>query len=705
MHKYIEIITKYFHNRFIFLIIFATLFAAFNYYFTRSILPILETKNLWFYSGLVMVLFSILFIEPYYTSPKNVLINTIPLLLVLLAINEYFQNLGQIYLWWLFLLFISCILILSIISMTISAKDSSPDSFKNIISKRIKDFVVLLGHGKILYSVVFIYFILNYYPLQSNYVFSMFIVWAFLMCTDSKKLHNNFCFKQDKFNDDAVGIIFGVESSNIFLVKLFNELKNIEKFDVVIFKYSMQHPKNRLLQGIILDIYSLDQEKWIKVIQLDEIANYKGKVEENIVYKISDKQLIDDFNTKIGIGDFVGTVMKDSDVGKIKFEYLSTDNQIQEGDLLELESKGKRLFYQVINGITDIEQLVNKNKSGLIRGEALQLGEWQEDELSFQKYGWVPYMNTPVFLADTSDIKQPEVKYPNYKLGVIPNTTLPSLINLQEAVSHHIALLGVTGSGKSVLARDIINAIKLNTKVICVDFNKEFIRELPSPPISIISDDAVTNISNHIMCINKELVKFPNQQCQKTIENGRKEIMNSIKKEINEFLDANNDNIRVFELPDISNTTSILEYTKYFFKALFEVAQDRLNEQNRVNICVVLEEAHTIIPEWNFIASNDKTSQSIVNEIGQIALQGRKYGIGFIVIAQRTANVSKTVLTQCNTVICFQAFDDTSFNFLGNYIGAELANILPHLKRYHAVVAGKAIKSNMPMIVDLTRNK
>jgi hypothetical protein len=75
-----------------------------------------------------------------------------------------------------------------------------------------------------------------------------------------------------------------------------------------------------------------------------------------------------------------------------------------------------------------------------------------------------------------------------------------------------------------------------------------------------------------------------------------------------------------------------------------------------------------------------------------------------MIIAQRTANVSKTVLTQCNTVICFQAFDETSFHFLGNYVGKDMVEALPNLKLYHAVVAGKALKSNMPMIVDLTRN-
>jgi len=67
------------------------------------------------------------------------------------------------------------------------------------------------------------------------------------------------------------------------------------------------------------------------------------------------------------------------------------------------------------------------------------------------------------------------------------------------------------------------------------------------------------------------------------------------------------------------------------------------------------------------------------------------------------ANVSKTVLTQCNTIIAFQAFDETSFNFLGNYIGKDFVQALPNLPQYHAIVTGKAVKANIPMIIDLTR--
>ena len=72
-----------------------------------------------------------------------------------------------------------------------------------------------------------------------------------------------------------------------------------------------------------------------------------------------------------------------------------------------------------------------------------------------------------------------------------------------------------------------------------------------------------------------------------------------------------------------------------------------------------------------------------------------------MVIAQRTANVSKTVLTQCNTIISFQEFDKTSSEFLSNYFGQGIASVLPNLKFRQAIAAGKALKSNLPMIFEV----
>ena len=155
----------------------------------------------------------------------------------------------------------------------------------------------------------------------------------------------------------------------------------------------------------------------------------------------------------------------------------------------------------------------------------------------------------------------------------------------------------------------------------------------------------------------------------------------------------------------MSNTTEVLKETQNFLEKLFNYAKQKYDANALVKVALILEEAHTITPETSFLGDMGDfgNNKALVNKMTQVALQGRKYGIGLFVIAQRTANVSKTVLTQCNTVICFQAFDETSFTFLGNYVGKDMVQALPNLKQYHAVVAGKAVKSNMPMIIDLTR--
>ena len=102
---------------------------------------------------------------------------------------------------------------------------------------------------------------------------------------------------------------------------------------------------------------------------------------------------------------------------------------------------------------------------------------------------------------------------------------------------------------------------------------------------------------------------------------------------------------------------------------------------------------------------SDYASRATVNSIAQIALQGRKYNIGFIVIAQRTANVSKTVLTQCNSIIAFQELDKTSNEFLSSYLGQEYIRTLSSLKFKTAIATGKAFRSTAPMIFEVPHIK
>ncbi|MGH7746043.1 MAG: hypothetical protein ACREQ5_14910, partial [Candidatus Dormibacteria bacterium] len=75
--------------------------------------------------------------------------------------------------------------------------------------------------------------------------------------------------------------------------------------------------------------------------------------------------------------------------------------------------------------------------------------------------------------------------------------------------------------------------------------------------------------------------------------------------------------------------------------------------------------------------------------------------VGLLVIAQRTATVSKTVLTQCNTIISFSCFDDTSLGFFKNFFGKSHTDAIPNLQYLQAVIFGKGVKSQRPIIVQI----
>jgi len=458
--------------------------------------------------------------------------------------------------------------------------------------------------------------------------------------------------------------------------------------------------KSNTSVGFLFDIYYLDNQKWGKIIKIRtpnkntseyEFLNDK-RPENDYVY------ILDEKNAEIS--RFVGVVNENSSINKLYFEYSQKNQTLEIDDLLEVFIRDKKVFYQVIDASTKIETLENYNEKGSIVGEAMQLGYWDKGSMSFSKMGWVPLVNEAVYIADTR-IEESElcsIGNGEFKTGIIPKTKLPSIMKLDDAISHHIAILGVTGSGKSVFAKKIIREIVKDTKVICVDFTGEYIDKLKDlSPVSLIDSNKLNDVEKDLA--EKETEQSRGKNASKTVLLEQKiKIQTKLSEYIEDFIKNKNNNLSIFELPELSNTTFILEFTQFFLEAVFTYAKNNKG----CKICIVLEEAHTIVPETTFLGEPGDygSSKNLVNKMSQIALQGRKYGVGLLVIGQRSANISKTVLTQCNTIIAFKAFDDTSYGFLTNYFGKDIIKAIPNLKNFHAVVYGKGIKSNNPTIID-----
>lgn len=648
-------------------------------------------KSFWFTSGFLLMILLSLVDQPFFSKDSNIFVNAITAALSLMIIPLEKRD----FIFYLFLTWVVYLLISSYLLMIIRKNSLKNESIGLQFFSRLNRVV---GKPEVLFSAFFLWGALVQYNSSALKLGLLLLLWSVFTVLNvpeiAKTIESLFANKANN-RKESIGSIMGVQATNTFLVKLKTNYKKIELFKLVEFMCSSDGIYKR---GLVYESMLLDQEQWIKVItshEIDELCRDIIRIDkpiDDIVY------LIEESVEESVLNRFVGIVSEGSHIGKIKFLFTSR-SRISEGDMLEAFVNEKKVLYQVIEARTHLEVLTDKNLNGFIVGEAIQLGTWNKEKLQFEKFGWVPNMNSPVYIA--SNIEKTEIDHNEILVGTLPGTNYPVVLNKEIAITHHMAVIGVTGTGKSIFSRNLIRRYSEDpkVKVICIDFTGEYSLKLADiKPQSIIMKKDCQSILQDINWIDLEEGKFSNQRDHIELDKKKKSAESKIINSIEEYLKSDS-KVAILELPEVENTSGVMTYTQYFFRALFKIAKSHRNYGNKV--CLVLEEAHTIIPEWNSSGISEKTSQPLINSIAQIALQGRKYEIGLLVIAQRTANVSKTILTQCNSIISFQEYDKTSIDFLANYFGQEISGHLNELKFRHAVAAGKAFKSNVPMIFEI----
>lgn len=105
-------------------------------------------------------------------------------------------------------------------------------------------------------------------------------------------------------------------------------------------------------------------------------------------------------------------------------------------------------------------------------------------------------------------------------------------------------------------------------------------------------------------------------------------------------------------------------------------------------LLIVMEEAHRYL-------SGNKEDAPAANVVKRIAKEGRKYGIGAMVVSQRPAEVDETILSQCGTILALRLSnpDDRARvkGSLPDNLGG-LVDLLPVLRTGEAIVAGEAAR-------------
>ena len=120
--------------------------------------------------------------------------------------------------------------------------------------------------------------------------------------------------------------------------------------------------------------------------------------------------------------------------------------------------------------------------------------------------------------------------------------------------------------------------------------------------------------------------------------------------------------------------------------------------RGKLPVVLVLEEAQNYINQ-NGSSSSDSIAKLVYE---RIAREGRKYGLGLVVASQRPSELSKTVLSQCNSFIVhrLQNPDDLSyFKQIVPSIYEPMLNQLPVLEPQTALVLGECVPA--PMLVKI----
>lgn len=362
----------------------------------------------------------------------------------------------------------------------------------------------------------------------------------------------------------------------------------------------------------------------------------------------------------------------------------------------------KQVLYQIINGLTQEEILAQRNTYGFARGSAKKIGTSDDTGKRFEHVRWIPQLNDPVLLQKAQDSPDDATA-----VGFFPRTRYSVGVDVHQLVTHNAAILGILGAGKTFLALELVERMLLaGIKVIALDLTNQYAARL-APYYDATAEQANIDTLKATGPAGKANYR------QIVSEGGSVQTFQTeLKQQLSNFMADANARMRIYnptafevwkqDSKVFSGTATMAqltptEITRIITEIALELCSASMTDQAK--LCIVYEEAHSLIPEWNAVASEG--DKAATNGTAKAILQGRKYGLGCLVITQRTANVTKTILNQCNTVFALRVFDSTGMEFLRNYIGDDYSGVLSTLENRHAVVFGRASSCSDPVLVRL----
>jgi len=164
----------------------------------------------------------------------------------------------------------------------------------------------------------------------------------------------------------------------------------------------------------------------------------------------------------------------------------------------------------------------------------------------------------------------------------------------------------------------------------------------------------------------------------------------------------NKSNITIVDLSGIpfevlNITISLISRLIFDFCFHYSKIRHELNSLNDIPTMIVCEEAHNYVPQ-----NESLRYRASKQSLERIAKEGRKYGLGLMMVSQRPSEVSETIFAQCNNFVSMRLTNSNDQNYIKRLLPdttSSITSILPNLSPGECLIVGDAVL--LPSVVKL----
>lgn len=367
-----------------------------------------------------------------------------------------------------------------------------------------------------------------------------------------------------------------------------------------------------------------------------------------------------------------------------------------------------------------------------------------------------PEPGTQVFEACPEDLRTifaPESQQ-WLKIGsLLRNTEVEARINIDKVVSRHLAILAMTGMGKSNLVSMLAKEVaKVNGTMVIFDYHDDYStlemgrcinlmpakinpRMLPADKLAEVIE-IQENATNQIHVVRQALTESVRQKkgddFWDSLSEGVREVgaedkiyreaaakvedkIDYVRKKFSGILDPGmadplalikNGKINIINLVELTEKQANVSVSYYLEELLDD--RKRATRQAKIKspsqqdmkspprftapVLVVIEEAHIFIPK------DEKTETK--HFASKVAREGRKFGLGLVIVSQRPRSIDANILSQMGSLAVMrmiQQDDQMQVSAASEALSKDLIDQLPSLNPGEAVFAGQWV--NLPAFV------